>query len=285
MDSIRRLLGREVQLWQARGAKIRFCESVAGDLLVFRCEIQKPSDATAFEILRGLKGSVANGLADIIIDEYEKLLVERLIEDNYAFLTVEDRNLIRCKALERLNGYGGPSAGERQRALRLCQRKSRVWAKLAEYLEWENEIVVEGFITFRLKEYLEEIFSVVESTAEDYLTEREYNEFLKVLRHFMEKQKIKAPEVHVIHADGEFRLLNENLQPVDGEVGRFLADPPKGLDLDKEDLIVSAIVTLAPQTLVWHGPPGTEPCYDLIQQLLGERFRVCPGCSLEHPEA
>lgn len=177
----------------------------------------------------------------------------------------------------RLNGRGSRS-GSRGGLAERNRRKSRVWAKLAEYLEVENEIVLEGFITFRLKDYLEDLFDTVEKTAEDYLTEREYQEFLKLLRHFMGRQKGAAQEVNVVRKGLAYSVLDQKMEPVGGEVGRFLKNPPGGFELGADDLVVSAVVTLAPDRMVWHGPHDNSPCFDLLQDLLGERMCTCPGC-------
>ncbi len=277
LDTIRHILGREIKAWEERGVKISVQESLSGDLLVFRCEVPKSFELRGQEILKEVKDAVASGLSHVIIDEYERVLVQRLIEDNYAYLSTTDREVLRRKVTLRLNGREN-RAGMKANFTEKSVRKSRVWAKLAEYLERENELVLEGFITFRLKDYLEDLFDVVEKTAEDYLTEREYHEFLKLLRHFMTRQKDAAAEVNVVRKANAYRVLDDKMQPVQGEVGRFLEKPPGGFDLGVDDLIVSAVVTLAPARVVWHGPTQNSPCYDLIKDLFEERMALCPGC-------
>ena len=279
LDSIRNILSRETEEWRDRGVRISVQESLSGDLLIFRCEIPKRFEPSGQEIMRNVKDSVASGLSHVIIDEYERVLVQRLIDDNYGYLSARDREALRRKVTLRLNGGGPP--GLRLGLAERNRRKSRVWAKLAEYLERENEIVLEGFITFRLKEYLEDLFDAVEKTAEDYLTEREYREFLKLLRHFMGRQKNPATEVHVVRDGASYQVLDDKMAPVRGEVGRFLEKPPRGIDLGADDLIVSAVVTLAPVKVVWHGPKGDSPCFDLLRDLFEEGMTVCPGCRLD----
>lgn len=276
LKSIRHLVSQEIGAWEARGVRISVKESQAGELLVLRCEVPKTREVEPHEILQTIKASVANGLSHIIVDEYEKLLVVRLIDDNYAYLSTMDREILKRKAMSKLAGRdGATSIGHSG------QRKSRVWAKLAEYLEREDEIVLEGFITFRLKEYLEDLFDTVEETVEDYLTEREYREFLKLLRHFMSRQKESTYQVNIVRDGVRYQVLDEKLKPVSGEVGRFLDRPPRGIDLGVDDLIVSAVVTLAPELVVWHGKVDGSPCYDLIHDLFEGRLHVCPGCALD----
>ena len=100
-----------------------------------------------------------------------------------------------------------------------------MWARLAEYLEKENEIVLEGFITFRLKEYLEDLYDTVEEIAEDYLTDRRYREFLRLLRHFMMRQKNKAREVNVVRLGEGYALYDDKMKPFGGRGRKFLGQP------------------------------------------------------------
>lgn len=189
-ESIRYLLSQEVSVWREKGVSISFSESSTGNLLIFRCEMNKHHEYSAQEVINKIKSSIANGLSNIIVDEYEKILVAKLVDTNYAFLSGADRNYLKSKVLSKLSGKDCFLLLRPERPPGPNQRKSKVWARLAEYLEGENEIVLEGFITFRLKEYLEGIFEIVEETVEDYLTEREYKEFLSLLNTFMKRQKI-----------------------------------------------------------------------------------------------
>lgn len=272
-------MNQEIQLWETRGVKIGVTENRAGDLLVLRCEVPKVREWEAHEILKTIKASIANGLSHVIIDEYEKLLVGRIIDDNYAYLSDLDRAILKRKVSSQLSGQDSPSPSQRHDGE--SQRKSRVWAKLAEYLEREDEIVVEGFITFRLKEYLESLFDTVEDVVEDYLTEREYREFLRLLRHFMSRQKNPIRSVNVVRIEDQYRLLDDRQESVKGDVARFLQKPPRGMDLSLDDLIVSAVVTLAPETVIWHGDIGGSPCHDLLRDLFLDHFLICQGCHLE----
>jgi putative sporulation protein YtxC len=277
------MLLREIETWADKSVRVSVRESQKGELLVFDCEIQGARDSVKQEVLRELKDSVANELSHIIIDEYEKFLVSRLVDENYAYLSSRDRNIIKRKVAVALDGKAG-QASDLQDGVERSRRKSRVWARLAEYLEKANEIVLEGFITFRLKEYLEDLYDTVEEVAEDYLTEREYREFLRLLRHFMMRQKKKAREVNVVRRGDGYSLYDDKMEPFGGEVGSFLANPPDGMDLG-DDVIVSAVVTLAPERIVWHGSKDNSPCYDLIQDLFEDSVSLCPGCSLDKDPA
>ena len=57
---------------------------------------------------------------------------------------------------------------------------------------------MEGFIRFRLKDYIEELKYIIDGSVDELLIDREYNEFIKLLRYFVEIQEPKVEEVHVL---------------------------------------------------------------------------------------
>lgn len=259
-------------------------ESAAGDILIFHCEpLNRNCQNLSNELLRTIKGSMANGLSDIIIDEYEELLVVSLVDGNYGYLAARDREILKKKILRRLDN-GAVSSGN-LRTYQRSQRKSRVWAKLAEYLEREDQIILEGFITFRLKEYLEELFDLVDHIVEEYLIDREYREFLRLLRHFMKKQKNPLPVINIVrNSDSKYVILDSQLQQVQGGIRLFLERNTDFLGLGIDDLVVSAVVTLAPHEVIWHGSAENSPCFDLINDLFDQTVVVCKGCELDNTE-
>ena len=58
--------------------------------------------------------------------------------------------------------------------------------KIKECLE-ENEVInIKGFITFRMKELREDIECIIDKIVEDYMIEKEYKEFIKLLKYFVD---------------------------------------------------------------------------------------------------
>lgn len=287
LNSIRNFVNQEIDSWQTRGAKISVRESAAGGVLTFHYETSnKKCQNVSNDLLQTVKGSLANGLSDIIIDEYEKFFVVSLIDGNYGYLASKDREILKRKILRKLENGAGNGSHNKPTTYQRSQRKSQVWAKLAEYLEREDQIILEGFITFRLKEYLEELFDFVDYTVEEYLINREYREFLKLLRHFMKRQKNSIPTVNIFRKqDGKYEILDGQLQPVQGDIRLFLEKDPDSFGLGIDDFIVSAVVTLAPDEVIWHGPVEDSPCFDLINDLFEHKVITCAGCPLDHSES
>lgn len=277
LNSIRSFVDQEIGKWQKQGVVVNVREFPAGKGVILHCRASgQDYHNSSNKLQRKIKSSIANGLSDIIIDEYEQFLVVKLIDVNYAYLSEKDRTLLKAKALRVLNNGRGNGY-----SVKRSQRKSRVWAKLSEYLEREDQIILEGFITFRLKDYLEDLFDFVDHMVREHLINREYREFLRLLRHFMSRQKYSVPVVN-IHRDpqGGYKLLDAQLEPVRGDMGVFLSRNTDGSGPEMDDLVVSAVVTLAPHRIVWHGTVDDSSCFDLLSDLFNQDLEVCDGCSL-----
>ncbi|EET86548.1 sporulation protein YtxC, partial [Clostridium carboxidivorans P7] len=67
-----------------------------------------------------------------------------------------------------------------------------------------------GFITFRMKELREDLEEIVDKVVERYMTEKEYNEFIKLLKYFVEIQESKIEEINIIiKSDGKYLIQDK----------------------------------------------------------------------------
>jgi putative sporulation protein YtxC len=122
-----------------------------------------------------------------------------------------------------------------------------------EYLENNDELVLEGFIRFRLKDFNLELEEAVDRAVDDLLIEKEYSEFIKLLRYFVEVQEPKAEEVHVLMGeDKKFTLLDSDLHIINNDMLEDLAKEISEKEISHDDLLISSLITIAPQKITIH---------------------------------
>lgn len=155
-------------------------------------------------------------------------------------------------------------------------------AVLAEYLETSDYLNIDGFVRFRMKEYWEYLVELIDSSVDDYLVDQEYQEFIKLLSYFVELQEPKRGLVNVIMDEHDrFYMLDELGQVVETDYLEGVILEIGQNELDLEDLLISALITVAPAQIVYHAHNNAdERIAQTISSIFATRARICTGCSI-----
>lgn len=257
---------------------VEFTEVARGSwrFLGVRLPFSGPGAEGRSEAARAARRSLADAVGDVIFRRWEPRLLRRMLRLYERDLTPAER----LRAYRRARGRLSQRDAARGSAI---SRAAGVKARLEEYLAGSNHLIVDGFLTFRLKDYLAELEEVVDLAVDDLLLDREYEEFVEVLRHFVETRppKVEAAEVTRL-PDGRFRLLDERQRPLPPG---FLVglEGARGSDVTGEDVLVSALVILAPRSVRLHRLAEVrelKDALDAIRRVFGARVRECAGCAI-----
>lgn len=195
-------------------------------------------------------------------------IMERLARTEYPFASRDDLLSVVSSSRRIL----AENDGEEQIQKIVCN--------VEEFLKNHESINLEGFLRFRLKGYIDRLREVVEQALENFLAEKEYKEFIRLLRYFVENQEPRVNEVHVVIYTAElFRLLDEEQKPLEPEYLQGILGEFSDNELNYEDLLLSALITLAPRRIYLHHPKDIE-ITTTIQQVFNERVQLCSHCDL-----
>lgn len=223
--------------------------------------------------------NVSDALANYIVDEYEERLILRIINSNYCYF-----NSVEKKEIQRI-ALGIIKNEERNflNSLFQIRRRNIIVKKLLEYFEHSNSVILDGFVNFRLKDYVKDLEEIVDKAVDDFLMEREYKEFIRLLRYFVDIQEPKFNVIHIIAGyDNKYILLDENKQEITNEcLQEFMNDLPEG-EINYDDLLVSSLITMAPRKLVIHGTKGfrNKELLETIKNVFWGKLIVCSECEL-----
>ncbi len=258
-----------------RGTPLQFSVEERGELSFVRCRLGEGAGRNDGADLRR---AVVAVLSRWIVERSAPARLRQLVGRQCDEFSAQERDRILELARQELNSSlrEGGSAEEQWRQMAL--------ERLTEYLERADTVVIEGFVTFRLREHVEELSRLVEQVAEGVLLEREYREFVDLLLHVVEGHPDRTAEVHCSF-DPEGGV---HLEDGDGRaVGTAFLAPPEddghGPEAGLEELVVSALITLAPRRLHLHlgGAAGEFLSADTLA-LLRAVFRggisVCRDC-------
>jgi putative sporulation protein YtxC len=274
-DSIRSRLVSELRLLQEEeGFRITIAERGRGKLTFLGCNLESVGNrrGNPLEIFRYY---VARALADLIVNEVTQQTLPKILHHNYAQFGAEDRDDILTRARRLLEPSPDP---DRRGLVGQINRRNQILFKLLEFLDLHDELVVEGFLRFRLKEYFQELVGIIDRAVEAFMGDREYREFVRLLRYFVELQEPRLDEVQVIvRSDGLYRLLDRDGRVVEndyleGPVVRTVQE-----QISQDDLLLSALITLAPHRIALHLDPACRVA-ETVRSVFGGRAELCCGC-------
>ncbi|MGI6776595.1 MAG: putative sporulation protein YtxC [Acetivibrionales bacterium] len=224
-----------------------------------------------------LKMLVSNALGNYIVNQYEEKLLSRIINSNYCYFNSAERKEILCKAQNIIRNEDKNFFN----SLFQIRRRNIIVRKLIEYFDNSNNLILEGFINFRLKEYMKDLEEIVDKAVDDFLMEREYREFIRLLRYFVDIQNPKFDKIHVIAGyDGKYILLDENGREITNEcIQEFVNEISEG-EINFDDLLVSSLITFAPKKVVIHctGQMRNKELLETIKNVFYGRVFMCNGC-------
>jgi putative sporulation protein YtxC len=225
--------------------------------------------------------AVCSALADYILDYCEEDLFRSLISKDKRYGREETEELLTyCRQLETLSDMA--SANKEEESHGRIRRRKLLISDLSACMEKETMLNLEGFLRFRIAKYGAELKEILEYASDEYVMDQQYKEFISLLRYFVYIQESKIPVAHIMHKGGhEFMLFNEQMKPIDTEQ---LDTTFKVEFLDKdynlEDLIVSTLITIAPERIYIHTREPELAVIKTISQIFENRAEICGYCRL-----
>jgi len=244
------------------------------------CDQLESKDYTLFKIELGQQQNfgtmeyLANIIADIVIENLEKRFISSIIKHKHQEFSTDERDIIQKMTIEHLDELLTPD-----KSLGKILRKEEILRKIIQYFKQSQELNVEGFVRFRLKEYIEELKLAVEMAVDDFIIEKEYNEFIELLKYFVELQEPRIDLVNVLKKEnGSFQILDKsggiiNNEYLEGYFAEMFEE-----EVEYEDLLVSALINIAPLKIMLHFQ--NDETEKTVEKIFSKRVEVCKGCEL-----
>ena len=280
-DEVKRHISNGLE--QLKGKRIKYSieEAASEGLTSIICSIndEKVYEKKSRQPYKTLKAVVSNALADYIIRRYEQKLIERIINSNYCYFSPMERKEILKYALNIL-------MNEEKAFLNSffqIRRRNMIIHRLLDYFESSNNIILDGFVNFRLKDYVRDLEDIVDKAVDDFLMEREYREFIRLLKYFVDIQDQGFSAIHVVAGFvGRYVLLDETKREITNECIKEFSSEISGDDINYDDLLVSSLITLAPKKITIHGVGQfkNKELLETIKNVFCGKVLLCGGCEI-----
>ena len=219
-------------------------------MLELNTAVNLPKDTDVYEFAVQISGE--------IMERFEKPLLKKITESEFCYSPPSERAEILSLALK----HASAESTDTMDAIHYERRKALIREQAEEYLRENNFIIINGFVNFRLDDYKNELKNLCHDAAEELYALREYDEFLNMLSFFISVQSPKEVLVHIVKKGGSLRILNKRHKDITNHYCEeaIFADE----DFGAEDIVLSALITIAPRKILIHDKKENERIYETI---------------------
>lgn len=196
-----------------------------------------------------------------IIKKFENSLIYNILEKEFPLIPSEDKKEIYSIALRKARGNPEDILSE----IHFKRRAKLIEEEVKNYFSENDHMVVDGFVNFRLKDYKEELRELCLSATEELSSMREYDEFIDMLKFFVSVQNPREELVNIVKKDSRMRILNRRRKDI---TDLYFDDLIKSEEpLTDEDIILSELISIAPEKIVIHDNKDNEKIYETISKI------------------
>lgn len=221
--------------------------------------------------------ALAEGVATFLTEVWEREKLREIVANDFYFYASDEVDYLADNGVAMLREL----KGEDGRPLRFLH----IVLQVKELLKSGAELLIEGLLRFRLQGLEEDLHRVIEQAIDEYLLDLEYQEFVKLLRYFLDVQEPGLPLLHMICADQDtVRLYNAEGRPLrlDDVEGLVQTGPHRELGWQGEETL-SVLIGLAPEKLHIHlsdRSAALPPIVETVKKVFEDQAVLCQGCPL-----
>ncbi len=206
-------------------------------------------------------------IGEVVIEFYEEKILKQLINYNYFYFDEYEKN----KILENCMQLIEPEMFN----TKLLDNKN-----IKEYVKENKAMILDGFVYFRLRAYLEYLDEVVDSGVNQFVIEKEYREFISLLRVYVESKVPEYNLLHLIYINGESILLDEKRNIVSVSENIYNAKYLSDISFSSNDFALNTLLCLLPRRVEIHLIDDEDEFINTLKLIFEGRVTICKDCDI-----
>jgi len=211
-------------------------------------------------------------LSSTIIKFYEKDIIRHIICANYFYFTdIEQRKIFDI-------AYNYLYNGELKETL---IRKDSIMISCFEYFSNNNKVILDGFVNFRIKEYIKMIDYIVDMAVNKFVIDREYTEFIDLLKCYIDSKECMENLVHLIYQNKESILLDEFKKEIELNDSILNSKYLSDITFSSNDYTLNTLLTLLPRKIYIHLIDNVQDEFiNTLKLIFEDRIILCDDCNI-----
>lgn len=212
-----------------------------------------------------------NIISDIITDTififYQENILKRIININYFYFEQFEKNKIYENSIDLFKQ-------DKQ------EIKENLFKQVNNYIKENKNIVLEGIVNFRIYEYIKMLDNIVDMAVNKYIIEREYKEFIDLLKIYVNSTDAKAEIIHLIYTNGESILLDKekNIIQMNNDINnvKYLSD----ISFSSNDIALNTLLSMLPKRVEIHIIDKEDEFIETLKMIFENRIKICEECNI-----
>ena len=214
---------------------------------------------------------ISSLLSFLVIYEFEESILKRLIFQNYFYFSLSERR----KILE--NCFDIVIEDENY----IKAKYTILFKCFKQYLCNHKSIILTGFINFKLTDYIDLLSKIVDDAVNSFIIEKEYMEFISLLKLYINSQKSETELIHLIYAKNFSILLDKDKNIIDTSDNIFKAKFLSDITFSNNDYILNTILNLLPKKIYIHLINNyMDEFVNTLKLIFENRAEICTDCNI-----
>lgn len=211
-------------------------------------------------------------LSFLIIDEIEDILMKRIIHKNYFYFDSLEREKILKNCYNILSD---------EYYTWFDKKFDAIYQSFYEFISTNKVLILDGFINFRLQKYNCILDEIVAESVNNYIIEKEYMEFISLLKLYINSQNNNSNIVHLIYKNSDSILLDENKNIILNSEELFNAKYLSDISFSSNDIALNSLLNLLPKKIYIHLVDNKiDEFINTLQLIFENRVSICLNCEL-----
>ncbi len=212
---------------------------------------------------------ISSILTECIIYFYEVKLLRRILEYNYFYFSSDEKKQILSSAKDFIE----------EDTISKEDNYFSIYYSVMDYIKQNKSLILDGFINFRLQNYMKNLDYIIDISVNKFLIEKEYNEFVDILKFYVSITPFQISLIHLVYYKNESILLDNNKKVIRTDDKIFSDKYLPDISFSNNDYVLNTILNLIPKKLIIHMIDSKEDEFiNTLKLIFGNRCEICSDC-------
>ena len=214
---------------------------------------------------------VATILSFLVIYEFEEDFLKKIVSKEFFYFSKSEQDIILDNCFNIIIDSDT-----------IIKEKFQIlFNSFLNFVKDNKTIFLSCFINFRLQSYWNVLERIVEDAVNSYILEKEYNEFISLLKLYINSSEPIEDVLHIIYSKDFTIILDSNKNIINNSKNAFKAKFLSDISFSTNDYTLNTLLTLLPEKIYVHLIDNKiDEFITTLSLIFEKRLEICTECDI-----